>query len=118
MDERPTADAPVFVCGCGRWGTTWISSALGQSAQLTYIGEAWLLAKLEELADWFAMLHDEWTNFTPWNRRGVGRRAFVDRLARWYRELLGDAADGKRFVEKTPDWNALRLPFLHELFPD
>src|SRR5438045_5501961 len=112
------AESPVFVCGLGRSGTTWVSRALGESPELTYIGEAWLVGKLEELADWFGTLHeDEWTGFTPWKRQGVDRRAFVDSLARWYRELLDRAAGGNRFVEKTPDWNALHLAFLQELFP-
>src|SRR5438045_1255723 len=112
------ADSPVFVCGMGRSGTTWVSRALGESPELTYINEAWLVGKLEELADWFETLHeDEWAGFTPWKRQGVDRRAFVDSLARWYRELLDRAAGGNRFVEKTPDWNALHLAFLQELFP-
>jgi hypothetical protein len=110
--------APVFVCGLGRSGTTWISAALGKSPELDYIGEAWLIAKLEELAEWFTQLHEDWESFTPWKRRGVDRRAFVARLADSYRDLLETAADGRRVVEKTPDWNALHLPFLRELFPD
>lgn len=109
---------PVFVCGLGRSGTSWVCDALGQSPELAYIEEAWLLEKLEELVDWFAMLHDEWADFTPWRRRGIDRAAFVASLAGWYRALLERAAGGRRFVEKTPDWNAQRLPFLHELFPD
>lgn len=118
MFRSPAAAEPIFVCGLGRSGTSWISRALGQSPELTYIEEAWLVARLEELADWFTMIHDKWDGFTPWRRSGVDRRRFVEGAARMYRELLTLAADGKRFVEKTPDWNALHLRFLHELFPD
>jgi hypothetical protein len=118
VGESPPVDSPIFVCGMGRSGTTWISRALGESPELTYIREAWLIAKLRELDTWFTMLHDDWTGFTPWKRQGVDRRVFVDCLASCYRELLDRAADGDRFVEKTPDWNALHLVFLQELFPD
>ncbi len=111
-------EAPVFVCGLARSGTTWISTALGKSPELDYIGEAWLIRKLEELAEWFTHMHEDWASFTPWQRRGVDRRAFVAGLAHSYRELLETAADGRRVVEKTPDWNALHLRFLRELFPD
>lgn len=102
----------------GRSGTTWISRSLGQSPELTYIQEGWLVAKLDELAAWFEVLHDEWTGFTPWRRSGVDRRFFVDSLAHCYRELLDRAAAGNRFVEKTPEWNALHLDFLQEMFPE
>ena len=118
MNEPPAARAPIFVCGMGRSGTTWISRALGQSPELTYIQEAWLVRKLDELAAWFETLHDEWTGFTPWRHSGIDRSVFVDSLARCYRELLDRAAQGNRFVEKTPEWNALHLGFLQEMFPD
>jgi Sulfotransferase family len=117
MRKRPRDGAPIFVCGVARSGTTWVGRSLGQSPELTYIDEAWLVEKLSGLADWFGMLHDEWGGWTPWNRRSIDRGVFVESLARWYRELLDEAADGKRFVEKTPDWNALQLRFLHEMFP-
>jgi hypothetical protein len=117
MFRRPAPPEPIFVCGLGRSGTSWIARALGQSPELTYIEEAWLIAKLEELVKWFTMIHDQW-EFTSWRRRGVDRRTFVEGVGRMYRELLVRAANDKRFVEKTPDWNALHIGFLHELFPD
>jgi hypothetical protein len=118
MDDRELNAAPIFVCGVSRSGTTWVARSLGHSPELEYIGEAWLVENLKDLADWFGMLHDDWSGWTPWKRRSVDRRVFVESLARWYRELLDLAADGKRFVEKTPDWNVLQLRFLHEMFPD
>jgi hypothetical protein len=48
-----------------RSGTTWISRALGESPELSYIGEAWLIEKLAELADWFEMVHASWSGATP-----------------------------------------------------
>jgi hypothetical protein len=115
---RRSTSEPVFVCGLGRSGTTWLARSLGQSPELAYVQEAWLVEKLEGLADWFAMLHDSWEGFTPWRRAGIDRAAFVARLALLYRQLLDDAAGGARFVEKTPHWNVIHLSFLHELFPD
>lgn len=109
---------PVFICGLSRSGTTWIAKSLGQSPELTYIQEAWMVGRLAGLSDWFTMLHDSWADFTPWQRAGIDRRAFVESLAGWYRELLTRAAADRRFVEKTPEENALHLRFLHELFPD
>ena len=117
MGDGAGAGPPIFVCGMGRSGTSWISRSLGDSPELTYVGEAWLVKRLETLTDWFAKLHDEWT-FTPWSRQGMDRAAFVRRLAPWDLGLLEDLADGQRVVEKTPDWNALHLDFLRELYPD
>jgi hypothetical protein len=108
---------PVFVCGLSRSGTTWLASALGQSPELVYLQEAWLLDKLAELVEWFSMLHDEWGGFTPWRKHGIDREAFVQQLAGFYENLLFQASAGRRFVEKTPEANLLRFELLHELFP-
>jgi LPS sulfotransferase NodH len=109
---------PVFVCGMARSGTTWLANSLGESHELAYVQEAWLVEKLAELADWFTMVHAEWGGWTPWEASGIDRPAFVASLGRWYRELLERAAGGGRVIEKTPDWNVRFLPFLRELFPD
>jgi hypothetical protein len=101
----------------GRSGTSWVARSLGDSPELTYIGEASLVRRLAELTDWFAKLHDEST-WTPWSRQGVDRAAFVRRLAPWYLDLLESVAEGGRVVEKTPNWNALHLDFLREMYPD
>jgi hypothetical protein len=108
---------PIFVCGLGRSGTTWLSNALGQSPELVYIREAWLIGKFEELVGWYSMIYDEWKTFTPWNEKGVDRAKFMMFLSRFYRELLDSVSGGKRFIEKTPDWNVLHLKLLNELFP-
>ena len=102
----------------GRSGTTWLCRTLGQSADLSYIGEAWLIEKLEELADWYRTVSEDWGDFTVWKKNGVGRREFLEGLAHFYRGLLDTAAQEERFIEKTPTWNALHLGFLNDLFPE
>ncbi len=111
------AGDPVFVCGMGRSGTTWLCRTLGQSPGLVYVGEAWLIARLEELADWQRKVSEEWGDFTLWRRASVDRTRFIGKLARFYEDVLSDAAGGRRFIEKTTSWNALHLRFLSELFP-
>lgn len=119
MSRGPAqSKAPVFVCGMGRSGTTWISRTLGQSPELSYIGEAWLIGKLEELDDWYHMVSENWGDFTVWKKSGVGHREFLEGLAHFYRGLLDIAAQGQRFIEKTPTWNALHFRFLNSLFPE
>lgn len=118
MSGSPTGD-PVFVCGLARSGTTWIAKSLGQSPDLTYVEEAWLIGRLAELTDWFDQLQDEgWSGFTPWRRAGIDRPAFISRVAGFYGDLLALAAGGGRYVEKTPNENAVHLRLLHELFPN
>lgn len=107
----------MFVCGLARSGTTWLATALGQSPKLLFLQEAWLLDKLAEFVEWFSMLHDEWDEFTPWRRYGIGREAIVQHLAGLYGNLLLQASAGRRFVEKTPEANLLQFELLHELFP-
>ena len=114
---RTVAKAPVFVCGMGRSGTTWVGRTLGQSPELVYIGEAWLIGKLEELGDWFRKIAEDWGTHTVWHRSGMDRGVFLQHVARFYLGLLDGAAGGQRFVEKTTSWNALHLRFLAELFP-
>jgi hypothetical protein len=108
----------VFVCGLGRCGTTWIARSLAQSPELVYVGEAWLIEKLDELLRWHGVLLDEWGDFTTWHKHGIGRDAFVRAIARLYNDVLSIAAGGRRFVEKTPEWNVFHLPLLAELFPE
>ena len=116
--EGACARPPVFVCGLGRSGTTWVATALGQSPELVYVREAWLLARLHDLVQWHDTIHDDWSQFTPWKDAGVDRRAFIEEVGRFYGSLLDRAASGRRFVEKTPEWNVLYLRLLGELFPD
>lgn len=109
---------PIFVCGMARSGTSWVSETLGQSSELVYLDEAWLIDKLQELVDWHSMMYDDWAGFTPWKQGGIDRTKFVRSLSRFYEDLLGMASGGKRFIEKTPEENALHLKLLNELFPN
>ena len=109
---------PVFVCGLGRSGTSWISKSLGQSHELFYVKETWLIAKFQDLVDWYSMLYDKWTGFTPWNEKGIDRKQFVEMLSRFYKDLLLKVSDGSRIIEKTPGLNVLHLKLLNELFPE
>src|SRR5262249_26752917 len=101
MAERmPTGtgiEEPIFVCGLGRSGTSWVANLLAQSGELTYVGEAWLIEKLDDLVRWHHVLHDEWGAFTTWRKTGVTRDAFVAVLSRFYAELLQTASGGRRF---------------------
>ena len=109
---------PVFVCGLGRSGTTWITRSLAQSAELVDVSEAWMLSPLNDLVAHHEKLLSGWTSFAQWGRLGVDRAAFVRHVAGFYDGLLRDLAGGMRFIEKTPEWNAVHLRLLHEMFPD
>lgn len=118
MSDYLEAKEPIFVCGLGRSGTGLLSKLFGQSTELVYIKEAWLIAKMEELVDWHSMLYDNWKGFTPWNEKGIDRKAPIRLLSSFYSELLILASGGRRFIEKTPEWNVLHLRLLNEMFPD
>jgi hypothetical protein len=107
--------ASVVSADRGRPGSRTCSRRAGSS--LTYIGEAWLIEKLDDLVRWHHVLHDDWGDFTTWRRTGVTRDRFLAALSRFYAELLQTASRGHRFIEKTPEWNVFFLPLLRELFP-
>lgn len=100
-------ERPVFVVGAPRSGTTALFRTLGAHPDLASLGHE---------------AHDCWRRFhhprrTGWQSDWVPagcvsprERSFVNR---WFHARLGDG----RFVEKTPE-NALRIPYLLELFPD
>jgi len=109
---------PVFVCGMGRSGTTWLARSLALSPELFYIHEAWLVEKLHELSDWYRKIHKEYSAFTPWHDIDRDQEMFRRKLSCFYRDLLETASGGRRVLEKTPSWNVEHLKFLNELFPD
>lgn len=77
-----------------------------------------MLEKFLEMNNWYADVHDNWRGFTPWAEKGVSKEFFTGQLAKLYGDLLYTASAGKRFLEKTPNWNLEFLHFLHQLFPD
>ena len=101
-----------------RSGTTWTARALGQSAELVYIGEAWLLNPLRKMVIWYDQVYCEWGDFTVWKKTGIAPSQFRDVLGAFYQELLLQASGGKRFVEKTPGWNISDLDILVQLVPE
>ncbi len=119
IQSKPDNVKPaVFVCGMGRSGTTWIAKSLSESPELTYIKEAWLIWKLAELNDWYKMLFNEWQKSTPWAENNITPEIFVSEIRKLYEQLLYTASQGRRFLEKTPNWNARCLKFLTTLFPE
>ena len=110
---------PVFVCGLARSGTSWISRLLSQSEELEYIGESWLISKLGDLTDWCnkILVDYKFNNFT-WKEYSSDNKFFIDSIGNFYQDLLYKASDGKRFIEKTPNWNIEYLELLHDFFPD
>lgn len=117
MTDTPAKNA-VFVCGLGRSGTTWIAQSLGQSDELVYIGEAWLLSRLRELVAWHDDISQNWGDFTVSRKAEIDPAAFRAHVAGFYEGLLLQASSGGRFVEKTPGWNIRHIDFLHSLFPE
>jgi len=110
---------PVFICGLARSGTTWISSQLGQSNELQYLKESWMIAKLHDLASWYSNIYNNWDkSFLTWKYRDVDRETFTKHLGRFYLNLLYEASDNKRFIEQTPYWNIQFIDLLIELFPE
>ena len=118
MSSKSSNKENVFVCGLGRSGTTWISKSLGQSKELIYIKEAWLLGKFQELLDWYRTIYNDWETFTPWKNNKITPELFVRQLSHFYNTLLEQVSGGQRFIEKTPEWNVLYLRLLIEMFPD
>ena len=99
-------DRPIFIVGAPRSGTTTLFRLLGAHPDLRSLGHEG---------------HDCWRHFHHPRRDGwqsdaldaadvtSRERSFVHR---WFYARLGDG----RFVEKTPE-NAMRIPYLLELFP-
>lgn len=110
---------PVFVCGLARSGTSWISRTLGQSDELEYIGESWMISKLSDLANWCNYILDSYKfNSFTWMEYSDDIKFFVRAIGKFYKELLYNASNGKRFIEKTPNWNLENIELLNEFFPD
>jgi len=110
---------PVFVCGLARSGTSWISGSLGQSDELEYIGESWMISKLDDLTKWcnYILESYKFNNFT-WKEYSSDSKFFIRSIGNFYKDLLYKASDGKRFIEKTPNWNLGNIELLSEFFPD
>ena len=105
---RPTShERPVFIVGAARSATTTLFRILRESPELGALpGEGHDL--------WRAFHHPRYGGWQS-DRIDAGEvRSFESRFASAY---LSCYFDEKRFVEKTPE-NALRVPYLLDLFPD
>ena len=100
-------ERPVFIIGIPRSGTTSTYRVLAAHPGLRSTGYEG---------------HDCWRRFhhprrSNWDSDWVGRGQVTDRersfVRRWWYARVGDG----RFLDKTPD-NAMRLPYLLDLFPD
>ncbi|MCP4000614.1 MAG: sulfotransferase [Gammaproteobacteria bacterium] len=109
---------PVFICGQGRSGTSWLANSVAQSEELVYLRETWLLRRLKDLGDWHDTLYHEWTGFTPWGKSSIDQQAFYQHLGQFYAGLLEELSGGRRYLEKTPEWNIQYFDTLKTLFPD
>lgn len=110
---------PVFVCGLARSGTSWITQALGQSYELVYIGESWMIAKLADLRKWCDHIQENYKfNTFTWKDYSTDNKFFVKSIGNFYKDLLYNVSGGKRFIEKTPNWNLENIELLGEFFPD
>jgi hypothetical protein len=111
-----SVEAPVFILGCGRSGTTILGNLLAQHPSVTYLHEA----------------RDLWTSAYPetdvWTEHAVarhGKLVFTEsdenpRKTRALKKLFAlELRKSRRpiLVEKLPI-NNFRLPFIRKMFPD
>lgn len=103
--ERPSTDAPVILVGTHRSGTSWFGNMLATHPDLAY----WLEPR--HVWTWGnSYLPDD--RMTADHARPRVIRHIRSTFARYARQR------GKsRFCEKTPS-NCLRLPFIHEVYPE
>lgn len=72
---------PIFICGLPRSGTTWLSSQLGQSDELQYLKESWMIARLNDLTSWYSDIYNNWSeDFLTWKYRDIDRKSFIKHL--------------------------------------
>ena len=101
-------DRPVFIIGAPRSGSSLLFTVLRASSHLAY---------------WPGEAHEVWeADYHPalrgWDSNALDRRDLTaESAARIRRAFLLAAGSRKRLLEKTPR-NALRIPFIDELFPD
>jgi len=113
--SRHECDAPVFIVGCGRSGTTILGQTLAQHPAITYLNEP---------RDYWAAafpVSDIWTIAAPLRdgRLELGEAEVTEQGGQRIRRCFGyeqHRHGGQVLLEKLPE-NAFRVPFLHALFP-
>lgn len=114
---RPPTDAPVFISGCNRGGTTLVSRLLAAHPGLKNVGRGQFN---EGLFIWRKCFPDysrhRWA-LPPW--RWYLRRTDASPATREFlRRAFAEASPGPgRMLEKTPA-NAVRIPLIDKLYPD
>jgi hypothetical protein len=109
--------APIFVVGAARSGTTWVYDVLTAHPQVAGVYESWLFTRRNGLKSLFTEAH--W----PPKASGLGR--FIERktlvaYARDMTERIIEHAikpDHRFLVEKSPS-HVYHLPFVNEIFPN
>jgi Sulfotransferase family len=111
---RPAGEAPAFVIGCGRSGTTVLGKALGLNPAVRYLNEPFHL--------WAAVspLTDVTNRFHLGEARCILTGAHVDDKVRdrFSRLFLASSGSSKQLLlEKSPA-NTMRIDFLRALAPE
>jgi hypothetical protein len=105
------ADAPIFLVGCQRSGTTMLRLVLDSHSRISCGPETRFLTDLQRIVgrDWERLA-----------RFGFERDDWLRRIADFFGRIHTDYASGRgkaRWADKTPRY-ALAIPFVTEVFPD
>lgn len=105
------ADAPIFLVGCQRSGTTMLRLVLDSHSRISCGPETRFLTDLQRIVgrDWERLA-----------RFGFERDDWLRRIADFFGGIHTDYASGRgkaRWADKTPLY-ALAIPFVTEVFPD
>jgi hypothetical protein len=105
------ADAPIFLVGCQRSGTTMLRLVLDSHSRISCGPETRFLTALSRVvgSDWERL-----------SRFGFERDDWLRRIADFFGGIHADYAHGRgkaRWADKTPLY-AMALPFVTEVFPD
>jgi len=105
------ADAPIFLLGCQRSGTTMLRLVLDSHSRISCGPETRFLTDMERIVgrDWERLA-----------RFGFPREDWLRRIREFFGGIHADYAAGRgkaRWADKTPLY-ALVIPFVIEVFPD
>jgi hypothetical protein len=104
-------DAPIFLVGCHRSGTTLLRLVLDSHSRISCGPETRFLPDLQRL------VHRDWERLS---RFGFPREDWLRRIRDFFGGVHADYAAGRgkaRWADKTPLYT-MALPFVLEVFPD
>jgi hypothetical protein len=110
------AKQPIFICSLARSGTHWLQRSLSQSPELVGIEGINLILKFQELVEWQQKLHE--VPESVWVKQEIRPERFLELLGDFYKGLIKEASGGHRFVESSPELNAICFRLIHQIFPD